>query len=199
MASTANLDALFVPKRVAVVGASSQPGKFGYRLIRNLQEFPGEVFPVTRSTAEICGLKTVPALKDVPSEIDLVLLSIAAEFIPAAIDDAIAVKAKAAVIYTSGFSKVGGEGQRLQDEMLSRAAKTGLRILGPNCLGFRNFHHGLNATAMPPNPLPPAALLSFPRAARSALWRIAGLCRRCTFARRNSHTKKADSQRRTSR
>ena len=153
------LDAVFRPKSIAVLGASSEPGKFGHSLVQNLQSFnfPGEVYPVSRSAPEICGYKAFPSLRDLPKAVDLILVSIPSQAVPAGIADATAISAKAAVVYTAGFQEIGEEGRKLQQEMVSRAAGK-IRMIGPNCLGIRNFHLPMNASpvaqaALEPGPI----------------------------------------------
>ena len=143
------IDAVFRPKRVAVLGASTDPTKFGHSLVRNLQnfKFPGDVYPISRSAPEICGYKAFGSLKDLPQAVDLVLISIPSTAVPAGIADAVAANAKAAVVFTAGFQEVGEEGRKLQQEMVQRADGR-LRMIGPNCLGVRNFHLPLNASPM---------------------------------------------------
>jgi acetyltransferase len=153
------IDAVFRPKRIAVLGASPEPRKFGHMLVRNLRgfEFPGEVFPISRSAPEICGYKTYPNLREVPENIDLVLVSIPSQAVAAGIADAVAVSAKAAVVFTAGFQEIGAEGRKLQQEVLASATGK-IRLIGPNCLGIRNFHLPMNASPMPHAALEPGPI-----------------------------------------
>lgn len=159
MSEFSGIDAVFRPKRVAVLGASADPTKFGHHLVRNLQsfKFPGEVYPISRSAPEICGFKTFASLRDVPSEVDLVLVSIPSTAVPASIGDAVAVSAKAAVVFTAGFQEIGEEGRKLQQDMVLRADGR-IRMIGPNCLGIRNFHLPMNASPMPHAVLEPGPI-----------------------------------------
>src|SRR5262245_20034985 len=102
MNEMAAIDAVFRPQRIAVLGASADPTKFGHHLVRNLKtfEFPGEVYPISRSAAEICGYRTFPSLHELPAAIDLVLVSIPVQHVASAIADAAVVAAKAAVVFT---------------------------------------------------------------------------------------------------
>jgi acetyltransferase len=153
------IDAVFRPKRVAVLGASADPTKFGHHLVRNLKtfEFPGDVYPISRSAAEICGYTTFPSLQDLPHQVDLVLISIPVQHVPASIGDAVKVAAKAAVVFTAGFQEVGEEGRKLQQDMVDRAGGR-IRMIGPNCLGIRNFHLPMNASPMPHAALEPGPI-----------------------------------------
>jgi acetyltransferase len=153
------IDAVFRPKRVAVLGASADPTKFGHHLVRNLKvfEFPGDVYPISRSAAEICGCRTFPSLHDLPGPVDLVLVSIPVQHVAAGIADAASVSAKAAVVFTAGFQEVGDEGRKLQRDVVASAAGR-IRLIGPNCLGIRNFHLPMNASPMPHAVLAPGPI-----------------------------------------
>src|SRR5262245_61840394 len=155
----AAIDAVFRPQRVAVLGASADTTKFGHHLVRNLKTFafPGEVFPISSSADEICGYPTFPSLRDVPDAVDLVLVSIPVQHVAAGIADAVSVAAKAAVVFTAGFQEVGAEGRRLQQEVVASAAGR-IRLIGPNCLGIRNFHLPMNASPMPHAVLAPGPI-----------------------------------------
>src|SRR5262245_44976154 len=102
MNETAAIDAAFCPKRIAVLGASADPSKFGHHLVRSLRDcqFPGDVYPISRSSTDICGYAAFPSLHDVPQPIDLVLISIPVQHVPMAVADA-AAAAKAAVVFTA--------------------------------------------------------------------------------------------------
>ncbi|KAF0242368.1 MAG: hypothetical protein FD180_3949 [Planctomycetota bacterium] len=138
------LDPLFRPRSIAVVGASRDPAKLGHVLLKNVLDygFAGEVFPVNPSGGEILGRTVYTDLRSLPQAPDLVLLSIPNRGVPGAIRDAAARGAKAAVILASGFGEMGGDGKALQDEI----RESGLRLLGPNCMGVYNLPGRLNAT-----------------------------------------------------
>jgi acetyltransferase len=142
------IDAVFRPRNIAVLGASADPSKYGYRLVHNLRGgYRGDVYPISRSASALCEYKTYPSLRDVPREVDLVLISIPAQHVAAGIEDAVEISAKAAIIFTAGFQEVGKEGRRLQDDVLRRSLGR-IRLVGPNCLGVQNFHYPMNASPM---------------------------------------------------
>jgi acyl-CoA synthetase (NDP forming) len=160
--NTAALDAIFRPARIAVLGASSDPAKFGHRLVKNLRAegFSGEVYPVNRNAAEIAGYATVPSLASAPAGTDLVLICVPGQQAADGVAEAAAVGAKAAIVYSAGFAEAGAIGRELQGELLRSAQVGGLRIIGPNCLGVRNFHRAMNA--MPgAAAAPPAGPIAF--------------------------------------
>lgn len=153
------IDAVFRPRSIAVLGASSDPTKFGHHLVRNLRDFkfPGEVYPISRSAPEICGYKTYPGLRDVPGGVDLVLVSIPSTAVASSIADAAGISARAAVVFTAGFQEIGAEGRKLQQDVVASAGGK-IRLIGPNCLGIRNFHLPMNASPMPHAALEPGPI-----------------------------------------
>ena len=101
------LDALFTPRRVALVGASDQPGKTGELIWRGLADFPGEVVPVSRSASTVGGRRAYQTLAEVPGEIDLAVVVVPAAAVPQVIRDAAAKGVPAAVVISGGFAEVG--------------------------------------------------------------------------------------------
>jgi len=134
------LDALFRPKSVAIIGASTKELSIGNRIIKNLIDFgfKGPIYPINPKADEIRGVKAYPSIFDVPGPIDLAHMVIASKFVPAAVEDCGKKGVKAIIINSAGFTEVGPEGAALQKDFLERAAKYGIRILGPNCQGIIN-------------------------------------------------------------
>ncbi len=141
------LDALFKPKAVALVGASTKELSIGNVIIRNLQRYgyKGEIYPVNAKADEVCGLKAYPSLADIPGEVDLAHIIIPSQFVPQAIEECGQKGVKAVIINSAGFSEMGEEGARLQAEFLANAHKYGIRLFGPNCQGIINSDPALNA------------------------------------------------------
>ena len=142
------LDAFFRPRSIAILGASANPNKLGFRLVTNMRatDYSGKVFPVSRTSAEILDFPTVPSLRDCPEAPDLVLLSIPAEGVPDAIDDVAAVGGRGVIVLACGFAEAGEMGAELQRQVLERAGAGGIRIIGPNCMGVSDMGQGMNAT-----------------------------------------------------
>ena len=141
------LDALFKPRAVALVGASTKELSIGNVIIRNLQKYgyKGEIYPVNAKADEVCGLKAYPSLADIPGEVDLAHIIIPSQFVPQAIEECGQKGVKAVIINSAGFSEMGEEGARLQAEFLANARKYGIRLFGPNCQGIINSDPALNA------------------------------------------------------
>ena len=139
-----SLDPVFNPRRVALVGASEQPGKMGAVLWRNLSGFQGEVVPVTPSASQVGGMKAYPSLLEVEGDIDLAVLAVPARIAPHVARQADTKGVRAMVVLAGGFAETGPEGAALQEELA--AAAGGVRVVGPNCLGVQNLALGLNAS-----------------------------------------------------
>ena len=134
------LDALFRPKKVAVIGASSKELSIGNRVIRNLIDFnfKGDIYPINPKADEIRGIKAYKSIIDCPDNIDVVHMVIPAKFVPQAVDDCGKKGVKHIIINSGGFSETGTEGEAIEKDFLARAAKYGIRIFGPNCQGVIN-------------------------------------------------------------
>ncbi len=145
---SADLAPLFAPRRVAVLGVSRSPEKLGHRLLRNLLawEFPGEVFPVNPRGEAILGVKCVPRVQDLPGGLDLALVSLPAPAVVDAVRALGALGCRAAVVLTSGFGETGEAGRAGQRELARIARSTGVRIVGPNCMGVVNVAGRLNGS-----------------------------------------------------
>jgi acetyltransferase len=141
------LDALFKPKAVAIIGASTKDLSIGNVIIKNLQEYgyQGKIYPINPSAPEVRGLKAYPSLSEVPGEIDLAHIIIPAPMVPQAIEDCGLKGIKAAVINSAGFSELGEEGARIQEAFLAKARQYGVRVFGPNCQGIINTDPALKA------------------------------------------------------
>ena len=146
--STASLDALLRPASVAVIGASNDPTRIGGRPIRYLRAagYAGRLYPVNPRHKEVQGLGAFPHISDVPEAVDLAIVAVPAPSVVDTIEACAARGVRVAVIYSAGFAEMGDEGRRHQRRLTAIAAETGLRIVGPNCLGVYNSELGFFAT-----------------------------------------------------
>jgi acyl-CoA synthetase (NDP forming) len=135
-----SLEALFRPKSVAVVGASQDPRKIGGRPIAFLSRygFPGAIYPVNPQYAEVQGLPAFASLAALPAVPDQVIVALPAAKAVDVVRECAAMGAGAAIVFSSGFAEIGGEGQRMQNAIAASVADGPLRVLGPNCLGMMN-------------------------------------------------------------
>ncbi|MCP4112398.1 MAG: CoA-binding protein [Desulfobacteraceae bacterium] len=134
------LDALFKPKAVAVIGASSKELHIGNRVIKNLLDFgfKGNIYPINPKSDEIRGIKAYKTISDVPEDIDIAHMVIPSKHVPQAVEDCGKKGVKAIIINTAGFKEIGPEGEAIQNDFLERAKKYGIRVFGPNCQGTIN-------------------------------------------------------------
>jgi len=144
---------LLHPSSIAVVGASRTPGKVGYAVFRNLLNFQGELYPVNPNAEDILGKKVYPTISSIPGPVEMVVIATPAEYVPGIVKEAGEKGVKSAVILTAGFKETGDAGRILEDELLKVARETGIRIVGPNCLGIIIPPLDLNATFDVQSPL----------------------------------------------
>jgi acetyltransferase len=144
---------MFGAQSIAVVGASDTPGKIGNILARNLTEYDytGKVFFVNPNRKSVLGEETYSSLTDISEPLDVAVIAVPAEFILDIISEA-SDTVKNYVIISAGFSESGQEGQEREQKLDVIAKEKGLRIVGPNCLGYINPYKSLNlsfASGMP--------------------------------------------------
>lgn len=133
----ANLDAVFKPRSIAVIGASANAIKIGGRPIHLLKSlgFEGAIYPINPKGGEVQGLPAYRSVAELPATPDLAIVAIGAELVPDAVEQCAAAGVKAAVILSSGFAELGENGTALQRRLTEIARDSGIRLLGPNCLG----------------------------------------------------------------
>lgn len=146
-----NLASFFTPRSIAVVGASATAGKIGAMPLQYLlaHGYAGAIYPINPSRDEVRGLRAYPSLRAVGQPIDLAIFAVPAAQVEASFDDAVAAGARNVVIFSAGFAEVGTEGQAAQRRVMALARRHGIRVLGPNCLGFMNAAASVYATFSP--------------------------------------------------
>lgn len=154
-AAAASIRALFEPKSVAVIGASRQAGSIGATLMENLLRdgFQGPLFPVNPRATEIAGLKCYPTLSAIGQSIDLAVIAVPAAAVEAVVMECASVGVKGVVVISAGFAETAG-GKTAQTRLVSLVRGSGMRMVGPNCMGLLNTAPGvrLNATFAPARP-----------------------------------------------
>ncbi|NJD19690.1 MAG: CoA-binding protein, partial [Gemmatimonadetes bacterium] len=140
------LDAVLAPRAVAVIGASNDPKKRGFQVLRALRDsgFGGEVYPVNPKGGEILGFRVCPSVDDTPQVPDLALICTPAHTVPDAVDACGRRGVKGAVVLAVGFRESGEEGAGLERRLLDSARSRGIRVVGPNTSGILNLPLGLN-------------------------------------------------------
>lgn len=143
------LNGLFKPKSVAVIGASSTVGKIGHTVVLNLTEskYEGNVYPINPKADEILGFKCYPTIQDVKKPIDLAIITIPAKFVSDTIDECGKAGVKGVAIITSGFAEVGLVD--LEKEIVEKAHRYGMRVLGPNIVGILSNSDKFNGSFAP--------------------------------------------------
>ena len=131
------LDCFFNPQSVAIIGASSNINKGGYHIIKNITVgYQGKIYPVNKSYTEILGLPCYPDIASIPGNIDLAIYFIPSKELPETVTECAKKGVKGIIIESGGFKEAGAEGASLQKLALENAAKAGIRLWGPNCMGF---------------------------------------------------------------
>lgn len=134
------LDKILKPKSIAVIGASTKDGTVGSEVMKRLVEykFSGKIYPINPKGGDICGIKAYTSVKEVEGEIDLAVIVVNAKFVLQTIDECNEKNIKGIVIISAGFKEVGGEGVELEKQLMEKAQKYGMRVVGPNCVGVIN-------------------------------------------------------------
>ncbi|MCB0160178.1 MAG: acetate--CoA ligase family protein, partial [Caldilineaceae bacterium] len=142
------MDAIFSPRNVAVIGASEQEGSVGRTLLWNLisNPFGGTIYPVNPKRDNVLGIHAYDSVGDVPAQVDLAVIATPARTVPDIIEECVDAGVKGAIIISAGFKEIGEEGGRLEQEILAKARRGRMRIIGPNCLGVMSPLTGINAT-----------------------------------------------------
>ncbi|HEY91385.1 MAG TPA: hypothetical protein G4O07_06075 [Dehalococcoidia bacterium] len=158
-----DLDRLFNPLSVAVVGASNDVRKTGHRYITNLAKgsYSGELYPVNPGESEILGLTSYQRVTDIPGDVDLAIVTVPARIVPKVISDCSRKGVRFAVVHTAGFAELGVEGAGLQEQMIEQAQSGGTRIIGPNCMGIYSTQAGINTVAPVPATQEDAGTVAF--------------------------------------
>jgi len=141
--------ALFTPRRIALVGASADQAKLASRPQRVLRRhgYDGTIVPINPARSEILGIKAYRSVRDVPGEIDHAFVMVPASAVPDVIADCCAARVRVATIFTAGFAEADDAGKLRQDAMVAMAKNAGVRLVGPNCLGIINVSGGVTISA----------------------------------------------------
>ncbi len=150
------LEKLFNPSSVAVIGASQTKGKIGHDVLLNIKEsgYKGKIYPINPKDTEVMGYKAYPSVLGVKDNIDLAVFAIPAPAVVEVMKECGDKGIKAAIVITAGFKETGPEGKKLELELAAVAKERGIRVLGPNCLGFISSTTHLNASFAAISPLP---------------------------------------------
>jgi acetyltransferase len=142
------------PKSIAVVGASQDSEKIGSVILKNLISggYNGKIYPVNPKYEELQGRKAYPDVLAIEEDIDMVCIVIPYQFVEDVVDQCVAKKVKSVVIISAGFAEVGEQGRKLEERITTKLIREGIRLIGPNCLGFINNKSKINLTFARENP-----------------------------------------------
>lgn len=152
MKAIPQLDMLFKPVSVAVVGASNNRSKTGHRFLSGLINgyYKGKVYAVNPREAEIEGLVGYPRLVDIPANVDLAIIAIPAPTVPQVVADCVQSGVKYAIVHSAGFAESGNDGRALQEKIVETILTGCTRVIGPNCMGLYCPEAGINTiTSIP--------------------------------------------------
>jgi len=140
MQKSGNLDALFAPKSIAVIGASNRQGSVGRAVFANilLNEYTGTVYPVNPKDRSISGVRSYPSVQDLPESVDVAVVVVPAAAVPAITEECGKKGVKGLIVISAGFKEIGQDGAALERQVASLAQKYSMRMVGPNCLGTIN-------------------------------------------------------------
>ncbi|RKX29828.1 MAG: hypothetical protein DRP47_00765 [Candidatus Zixiibacteriota bacterium] len=143
------LDGIFKPKSVAVIGASSRKGSIGRETLHNilLAEYKGKVFPVNPKASVIHSIKSYSTILDVPDAVDLAIVIVPKREVKEVARQCGEKGVKGLVVISAGFSEIGADGKKLEEEVLNVVQNYEMRMIGPNCFGVVNTDPKVNLNA----------------------------------------------------
>ncbi|MCX8010909.1 MAG: CoA-binding protein, partial [Ignavibacteria bacterium] len=145
-----NLQSLFNPKSIVLIGASSKPGSIGYEILKSIINFSyqGKIFVINPNAEEILGIKCHSALSQISERIELAIILTPKKFVIQNLIECAQSQIKNVIVITAGFKEVGAEGKELENELIRIAKENDIRLVGPNCMGIINTEPTikLNAT-----------------------------------------------------
>ncbi len=158
-----NLDAIFSPQSLAVIGASQTPGKVGHDIFVNILKggYRGTLYPVNPKARSVSSVRAYPTIADIPDPVDLAMIILPPHPALTAIKEAIDKGIKGVVIVSAGFREVGGEGLEIENTIVGLCREAGVRVVGPNCLGVINPLPNVRLNASFSARMPKAGNISF--------------------------------------
>jgi acetyl coenzyme A synthetase (ADP forming)-like protein len=158
-----SLDPILRPRSVAVVGASRQPNTIGWQIVDNLLRygFQGAVYPVNPKAEFIHSIPAYPTVSAVGRPVDLAVITVPKEHVLAVVQDCVAAGVRGLVVISAGFKEVGSAGATRERELVEALAGTGIRLVGPNCMGVLNTAPDVHMNATFASRMPPPGPVAF--------------------------------------
>jgi acetyltransferase len=158
-----NLKFVFDPRSVAVIGASSREGTVGNAVFQNILfgRYTGVVYPVNPKSRSILGVKTYASVRDIPDFVDLAVVVVPSKVVADVIEECGEKGVKGAVVISAGFKEIGEKGRKLEQEVVKRADRYNLALVGPNCVGLVNTSPKVNLNGTFAKSMPRRGNISF--------------------------------------
>ena len=162
-AEAASIERIFRARSIAVIGASRRQDSIGQAMVRNLVlgDFSGSVYAVNSQAEAVSGLPAYKTVQDIPGEVDVAIVAVPAESVNDVVLDCAAKGVHGLVVISAGFAEEGAEGRQRQRALLGLSRSYGLRLIGPNCLGFINTAPDLQLNASLSPSMPPQGRVGF--------------------------------------
>lgn len=157
------LNAVFSPQSVAVVGASTTPGKVGHDIFVNILQgdYRGTLYPVNPRARYVRSVRAYPSILELPEPVDLAIIVLPPKAALSAVEEAAEKGIKGIIIVSAGFREVGGDGRKIEDEIVAKCRQAGIRMIGPNCLGVINPNPDVRLNASFSTHMPAFGHISF--------------------------------------
>ncbi len=162
-AEAASIERIFRARSIAVIGASRRQDSIGQAMVRNLVlgDFSGSVYAVNSQAEAVSGLPAYKTVQDIPGEVDVAIVAVPADSVNDVVLDCAAKGIHGLVVISAGFAEEGPEGRQRQRTLLGLSRSYGLRLIGPNCLGFINTAPDLQLNASLSPSMPPQGRVGF--------------------------------------
>ncbi len=146
-----DLEPFFNPQTVAVVGASARKASVGGVIFRNFLKpaFKGTVYPINPRATDVLGIPSYEQVSNIPKPVDLTVIAVHAGIVPNIMQDCEQKGVKAVIIISGGFKEIGPEGAYLEQQVVEIAKRSGMRVIGPNCVGIYDTNTGVDTTFLP--------------------------------------------------
>ncbi|MGA8986441.1 GNAT family N-acetyltransferase [Aeromicrobium sp.] len=162
-AEAASIERIFQARSIAVIGASRRQDSIGQAMVRNLVlgDFSGTVYAVNSQAEAVSGLPAYKTVQDIPADVDIAIVAVPAESVSDVVLDCAAKGVHGLIVISAGFAEEGPEGRQRQRALLGLSRSYGLRLIGPNCLGFINTAPDLQLNASLSPIMPPQGRVGF--------------------------------------
>jgi acetyltransferase len=161
--TTNHLDAIFAPESVAIIGASTAPGKVGHDIFANILKggYTGTLYPINPKAKSVLSVRAFPTIGDVPDKVDLAMIVLPPQETLKAVAASVENGVKGIVVVSAGFREVGEEGLDIENRIVAICREAGIRLIGPNCLGVINPMPAIRLNASFSSRMPATGNISF--------------------------------------